>query len=248
MTGRRPPWWGAPLYTVPRVLQAAAVEGEVEGTFPQAVLRACTQMCRGGLFDHVGGGIHRYCVDEGWLVPHFEKMLYDNAMFARLLAEVAGDSPHPLLRAALRDTLDFMARDLADDETGCLVSSLDADSADEHGHSHEGLYYIWRAEEIDALLGDHATLFKQAYDVSRFGNWEGVNILNRLRHDTALSEEEEDILRLCRKKLRHARARRPAPAGAAREAGRARPARWRRRGRGRCRRRCPAPAAPPAAG
>jgi uncharacterized protein YyaL (SSP411 family) len=141
-------------------------------------------MAAGGMHDQLGGGFARYSVDERWLVPHFEKMLYDNAQLARvyLLAwKLSGDRG---LLAAADSTLDFMLGELRD-PLGGFYSSLDADSEGE-----EGKYYIWTAAEIEAALGDPeaASLFAAAYGVEAGGNFEGGNVLSRVANDEALAE------------------------------------------------------------
>ncbi|MDE1151461.1 MAG: thioredoxin domain-containing protein [Micavibrio sp.] len=181
--------------------------------FKAAVVQSLTSMCQGGIYDHLGGGFARYTVDAEWLVPHFEKMLYDNALFVSLLAEVYKETQNPLFRDRIRETIAFMARDMAvtaGDETA-FASSFDADSDDGHGHKHEGAYYVWRADDVDAALGADALLFKQSYDVTAFGNWEGVNILNRLKHQNYMTDAEEKRLVGLREKLLQKRAGRTAP-------------------------------------
>jgi len=181
--------------------------------FKAAVVQSLTSMCQGGIYDHLGGGFARYTVDAEWLVPHFEKMLYDNALFISLLSEVYKETQNPLFLQRIRETIAFLARDMAvtaDDETA-FTSSFDADSDDGSGHKEEGAYYVWRAEDVDAALGDDALLFKQTYDVTAFGNWEGVNILNRLKHQSYMTEAEEKGLTALRDKLLQKRQSRIAP-------------------------------------
>jgi uncharacterized protein YyaL (SSP411 family) len=130
------------------------------------------KMAYGGMYDQLGGGFARYSTDANWLVPHFEKMLYDNALLARVYLhawQVTGD---PLYRRVAEETLDFAARELRHEDGG-FYSSYDADSEGE-----EGKFYVWSAAEIRQILGDEAGLFMQYYGVSERGNWEGRNILN----------------------------------------------------------------------
>ena len=129
------------------------------------------QMARGGIHDQVGGGFHRYSVDAGWLVPHFEKMLYDNALLARLgihLWQATGDEA---VRRAAVGTLRWVLREMTDDSGG-FYSSLDADSEHE-----EGKFYVWAVDELRRLLGDGADAFIAQYGASRGGNFDGQNIL-----------------------------------------------------------------------
>ena len=131
-----------------------------------------TMMARGGLYDHLGGGFARYATDDRWLVPHFEKMLYDNALLARVYLHAWQVTGEPLYRRVVEETLDFVVREMRH-EAGGFYSSYDADSEGE-----EGKFYVWPAEEIRAALGPEADLFTAYYDVSDGGNWEGHNILN----------------------------------------------------------------------
>lgn len=182
--------------------------------FKSAVIHSLTHMCQGGLYDHLGGGFCRYTVDAEWLVPHFEKMLYDNGLFLGILSEVYRETQNPLFAERIRETAAWLERDMAvthNDATG-FASSFDADSPTAAGHAEEGAYYIWRAAEIDALLGSDAALFKNAYDITQGGNWEGVNIPNRLSHMQRLAEDEEVRLMALRKRLKSARDLRPPPA------------------------------------
>ncbi len=136
--------------------------------------RTFVAMSRGGIYDQVGGGIHRYSVDDHWLVPHFEKMLYDNALFLRLgvhLWQATGDEE---VRRATTATLRWVRREMTSPEGG-FYSSLDADS-----EGHEGKFYVWDVSELDAVLGDDTTLVKAAWGVTPDGNFEGRNILTQV--------------------------------------------------------------------
>ena len=171
-----------------------------------AVTRALDHICEGGIYDHLGGGFARYSVDERWLVPHFEKMLYDNAGLLRLLALVWADTRKPLYARRAAETVEWLLREMTV-EGGGFAASLDADSEGE-----EGRFYVWSEAEIDAVLGADAPLFKRAYDVSASGNWEGKTILNRLaRADAPFSEAEEKALLPLRERLFAARAARIRP-------------------------------------
>lgn len=174
-----------------------------------AVIHSLTQMCQGGIYDHIGGGFARYAVDAEWLVPHFEKMLCDNAQFIALLTEVWKETKNPLFAARIEETIAFAQRELSvrNHSHTAFAAALDADSDGE-----EGKYYVWAAEEIDALLGDDAESFRETYDVTRFGNWEGKNILNRLRVPEWGSDVFEQTQAGCREKLHLARLQRVPPA------------------------------------
>jgi uncharacterized protein YyaL (SSP411 family) len=130
-------------------------------------------MARGGIYDHLGGGFARYSTDERWLVPHFEKMLYDNALLATTYLEVYQLTRDPEYARVARETLDYVLGRMTDPEGG-FYSTEDADS-----EGVEGRYYVWTLDEVTAALGpDRARVFAAVYDVSAAGNWEGHNILN----------------------------------------------------------------------
>jgi uncharacterized protein YyaL (SSP411 family) len=131
------------------------------------------KMAQGGIYDHLGGGFHRYSTDARWLVPHFEKMLYDNALLPPVYLEAYQLTGDPLYQQVVRETLDWVLREMTA-PTGGFYSTLDADSEGE-----EGKFYVWSEAEIDAVLGPElAEVFKAVYDVTPGGNWEGHNILN----------------------------------------------------------------------
>ena len=132
-------------------------------------------MSEGGIYDHLGGGFSRYSVDEQWLVPHFEKMLYDNAQLLELLALAFQRSGNPLFAARARETVGWLEREMVTGE-GAFAASLDADSEGE-----EGKFYVWSQAEIESALGPDAADFAAQYDVTSEGNFEGHNILNRLK-------------------------------------------------------------------
>jgi uncharacterized protein YyaL (SSP411 family) len=131
------------------------------------------RMAAGGIYDQLGGGFHRYSVDDQWLVPHFEKMLYDNAMLADCYLTAWEATRREDYRRIVRETLDYVLRDMTDPSSG-FYSAEDADSEGE-----EGKFYVWTPQEIEAVLGrDRAAAFGKVYDVSAAGNFEGHNILN----------------------------------------------------------------------
>jgi uncharacterized protein len=140
------------------------------------VLLTLEHICEGGIYDHLGGGFARYSVDERWLVPHFEKMLYDNAQLLELLALAHAATSLPLYRERAAETVGWLAREMTTAE-GAFSASLDADSEGE-----EGRFYVWSLAEIESLLGPDTAAFATEYDVTREGNFEGHNILNRLKH------------------------------------------------------------------
>jgi uncharacterized protein YyaL (SSP411 family) len=143
---------------------------------PEALTQACLsldKMIAGGIFDQLGGGFARYSTDNEWLVPHFEKMLYDNALLVIALSEAWQLTRKNSYREAIELTMAFIDRELSNDE-GAFYSALDADS-----EGIEGKYYVWDKAEIEGLLGEDAELFCRCYGVTDRGNWEGKNILIR---------------------------------------------------------------------
>lgn len=135
-----------------------------------------THIAEGGIYDHLGGGFARYSVDERWLVPHFEKMLYDNAQLLALYAAAWTRSKNPLYRTRASETVGWLQREMTN-EHNAFCSSLDADSEGE-----EGKFYVWSLPEIRDILGADAEYFAAQYDVTAEGNFEGHNIPNRLKY------------------------------------------------------------------
>jgi uncharacterized protein YyaL (SSP411 family) len=162
----------------------------------QAVDTSLTNICQGGIYDHLGGGFARYSVDERWLVPHFEKMLYDNALLIDLMTEVYRETGSALYKARIAETVGWLEREMIA-EGGGFAASLDADSEGE-----EGRFYVWSRAEVEEVLGaNDARLFCEVYDVTREGNWEGRTILNRLGSLDLRAPEEEAALVAMRAKL-----------------------------------------------
>lgn len=131
-------------------------------------------MLQGGIYDHLGGGLCRYSTDADWLVPHFEKMLYDNAQLIRHANYAYAETTDDLFRNRIEETIDWLVREMRLPD-GSFTSSLDADSEGE-----EGKFYVWSEAEIDRVLGGDSAAFKTFYGVTPGGNWEGHTILNRL--------------------------------------------------------------------
>ena len=174
-----------------RTGQAAALEMSMQ------TLRA---MAAGGMYDQLGGGFHRYSVDERWLVPHFEKMLYDNALLPRAYLDAWQLTHEPSFRRVVEETLDFVQRELTSPQ-GAFYSSLDADSEGE-----EGRFYLWTPQELEAALGaDDARGLAQAYDVTAAGNVAGRNILH------PASSSSVELLDAARDRLMASRDRRVRP-------------------------------------
>ncbi|WOF75840.1 thioredoxin domain-containing protein [Parvibaculaceae bacterium PLY_AMNH_Bact1] len=171
-----------------------------------AVTTALTHMCEGGIYDHLGGGFARYSVDADWLVPHFEKMLYDNALLIDRLTEVWQETKDPLYAARVDETIAWIAREMTTEE-GAFAASIDADSEGE-----EGKFYVWTADEIDTVLGTNGPWFRDQYDVRPEGNWEGNAILNRLHLiGKPLTTNDEAKLKTLRENLFDKRTTRIAP-------------------------------------
>ncbi|MEZ5933713.1 MAG: thioredoxin domain-containing protein [Alphaproteobacteria bacterium] len=175
-----------------------------DAAIKKTVLHTLNRMCQGGIYDHLGGGFARYSVDAHWLVPHFEKMLYDNAQLLSLLADAYQATADRLLRARARETVGWLEREMM--VGGAFAAALDADSEGE-----EGKYYVWQHTEIAAILGEDAPRFATIYDVTPAGNWEGKTILNRSLEDGLLSEAEDGELRQMADKLLQVRKNRVPP-------------------------------------
>ena len=169
---------GAPKFPQPAILEMLWRAGSRTGDarFCETIEHSLDRMCEGGIYDHLGGGFSRYSVDERWLVPHFEKMLYDNAQLLELLALAWQRSGKELFRQRARETVGWLKREMTTGE-GAFAASLDADSEGE-----EGKFYVWSLAEIKQALGPDAADFAAQYDVTAGGNFEGHNILNQLKH------------------------------------------------------------------
>lgn len=160
-----------------------------------AVEHTLERISEGGIYDHLGGGFSRYSVDERWLVPHFEKMLYDNAQLLEMLALAWGRSGNPLFKRRAEETVGWLKREMTT-AGGAFSASLDADSEGE-----EGKFYVWSRAEIFNVLGeDDGTFFAKHYDVTEEGNFEGHTILNRLA-GVPRTEDDEKRLAVLRDKL-----------------------------------------------
>jgi uncharacterized protein YyaL (SSP411 family) len=175
--------------------------------FNQLAITSLTSMSIGGIYDHIGGGFARYSTDERWLVPHFEKMLYDNALIVDVMSLIYQHNRSRLYRERVEETIGWVLREMMVEHA--FASSLDADSEGE-----EGKYYLWSEAEIDAaLMGTYVQRFKDCYSVRREGNYQGRNILHRV-HGTLgypLSDADEALLKKQRELLLAARQRRTPP-------------------------------------
>ncbi len=197
---------GAPKFPQAPVLRLIWEEACRSGdpTLRHRVLHTLARIAQGGICDHLGGGFARYSVDAYWLVPHFEKMLYDNAQLLELLAGAHAATGEALFAARAAEIVAWLEREMLVD--GAFASALDADSEGE-----EGRFYVWEAAEIDRLLGADAPAFRLAYGVTDTGNWEGRNILNRLHEPGLPSAADGELLARCRAILLAARDRAGSP-------------------------------------
>jgi len=180
--------------------------------FNEFALKTLNKMAKGGIFDQIGGGFHRYSTDTKWLVPHFEKMLYDNALMSVNYCEAYQITKDQFYLDILQKTLDFVLREMTSPEGG-FYSAYDADS-----EGVEGKFYVWTKKEIKEILGSDADLFCLYFDVTDGGNWEGNSILcNNLNTSTVafnfgISEQEVyEIINSCSKKLLEIRSKRISP-------------------------------------
>ena len=165
-------------------------------------------MASGGIYDHIGGGFARYSVDAQWLVPHFEKMLYDQALFVRVYTHAAVVTGLPRYRQVVEETVEYVLRELRHPDGGFYCAE-DADSPDEHGHGHEGLFHTWTTAEVRKLLGAEADAALEWYEFTDAGNFEGRTIPTRLRHRAEL--ERPAHIETARQALFEARCRRLRP-------------------------------------
>ena len=174
----------------------------------EPVTHSLRRMACGGMYDQLGGGFHRYAVDDRWLVPHFEKMLYDNALLAQTYTEAWQATGDATFARVARETLDWVLREMVTAE-GAFCASLDADTDGE-----EGKTYVWSLDEIQTLLGDGAAEFASFYDVTRDGNFEGASILNVTGDPAPIADPDDELgqrLAKARARLLEVRATRPQP-------------------------------------
>ena len=201
---------GAPKFPNPPLFrflwQNSRRTGDTAGA--DAVRLLLNGMCAGGIHDHLGGGFARYATDAAWQVPHFEKMLYDNAQILDLLALAQADAPAPAFAAAAAGIVRWLVHDMTAEIRGGHAAFAASEDADSEGE--EGRFYVWTETEIDAVLGPGSAPFKAAYDVTAEGNWEGRTILRR--RAAQADDAAQARLDAARARLLSARARRPRPA------------------------------------
>ncbi|HEX3152838.1 MAG TPA: DUF255 domain-containing protein [Gemmataceae bacterium] len=191
-----------------------ASKRDKDADLAKLVTLTLTKMAEGGIYDQLGGGFHRYSTERTWTVPHFEKMLYDNAQLVELYSEAYRDDPKPLYKRVVDETVRFVQREMTSPE-GAFYSALDADS-----EGKEGEFYVWTAEEIEKALGDKdAPIFRAAYSVSGQPTFEEKQYVLKLSRpladvakDQKMTEDElRDKLASLRTKLFDIRAKRPRP-------------------------------------
>ena len=206
-------WGTAPKFPQPMVIEFLLrrhQSGHPDVLFP--ALHALKSMAKGGMYDVIGGGFSRYSTDNDWLVPHFEKMLYDNAQLAKVYLHAWQISQDPFFRQVVEETLEFVTREMTSPEGG-FYSSLDADS-----DGVEGRFYVWSLEEIRETLAQDSPIYESAYAIRQEGNWEGKTILQRSKNDDTLGNEFDlppskvaEILADCRSRLLKVRNKRIRP-------------------------------------
>jgi uncharacterized protein len=184
---------GAPKFPQPAIMEMLWRAGirTRDRRFFDTVEHSLERMSQGGIYDHLGGGFSRYSVDEKWLVPHFEKMLYDNAQLLELLALAYQHSRNGLFAQRARETVGWLKREMTTKD-GAFAASLDADSEGE-----EGKFYVWSYDEVLRILGtDDGEYFARHYDVTSHGNFEHHNILNRLAEREHSDADEARLAKL----------------------------------------------------
>ncbi|HNX55712.1 MAG TPA: thioredoxin domain-containing protein [Prolixibacteraceae bacterium] len=190
---------GAPKFMLPnnwQFLLRAGMQFQ-DKTISNQVKLTLQKMAFGGLYDQIGGGFARYSTDDIWKVPHFEKMLYDNAQLLRLYAEAWQVDPNPLYEQAVSETIDFLKREMLSPENG-FYSALDADS-----EGIEGKFYTWTKTELQKLIGDDFELFSDYYNINSLGYWEhNQYILMRTESNETFAENHQLTLNELQSKIR----------------------------------------------
>jgi len=193
---------GAPKFMLPvnqEFLLRAAVQ-QNDRDLKKHSLHSLDKISYGGIFDHIGGGFSRYSVDERWHIPHFEKMLYDNAQLVTLYCKAYNLTKEHWYKEVVYKTLKFIPEELTD-TSGAFYSALDADSEDGNGHKTEGAFYSWKKEQLQQLLKEDFSIFSAYYNINSFGKWEEENyVLIRTKSDEAIASEFELSLEKLRSK------------------------------------------------
>jgi len=176
------------------------------------------KMAQGGIYDHVNGGFARYATDKKWHIPHFEKMLYDNAQLVSLYTDAYQVIKKPVYRQVIEETLQFVENELTD-KTGAFYSSLDADSQNESGELKEGAYYVYTKSELEKIINDDFPLFKEYYNINSYGHWEEdkYHLIKKMTDDDFVKlyninfEDLQEHVNEWKKKLYQIRKQRPRP-------------------------------------
>ncbi|WP_296317366.1 thioredoxin domain-containing protein [Winogradskyella sp. UBA3174] len=166
------------------------------------VITSLTKMANGGIYDQIGGGFSRYSVDERWHVPHFEKMLYDNAQLVSLYSKAFQLTKNESFKTVVEETLAFV-EDEFEQEEGAFYSSLDADSKNSQDELEEGIYYVWTKDQLKSLLVEEFNLFKSYYNINSIGKWEKDHyILYKTKTDKAFSDANSMTLKELQAKVK----------------------------------------------
>jgi uncharacterized protein len=214
LAGSFDPTWGgfgaAPKFpsTMSLDLMLRAYLRAPQGDAKIIVTTSLDAMASGGIYDHLGGGFARYSVDQEWLVPHFEKMLYDQALLIRIYLHAYLVLGEERWKQVVEETIEYVLRELRH-PSGGFFSAEDADSPDEHGHGHEGLFHTWTIDEVRAVLGSDADVALEWYEFTEEGNFEGRTIPARLKHRGELGRPPD--VESARQRLFEARALRRRP-------------------------------------
>ena len=174
----------------------------------EVVDKSLLNMCLGGIYDHVDGGFSRYTVDQAWVIPHFEKMLYDNALIIQLLSETYKIKPNALYKDRIQASIQWLEKEMYHSGEG-FFSAIDADS-----EGVEGKFYTWTLDEVQKVLKSDTAFFERFYNLSEEGNWEGTNILHILPETfkkQAWSADEQQQLSVCLSQLQEVRSKRIPP-------------------------------------
>jgi len=194
----------APKFPMPNHLSFAlryAVQFE-DRKLMDYVLNTLDKMANGGLYDQIAGGFSRYSVDEKWHVPHFEKMLYDNAQLVSVYAQAHKLTKNENYKIIIEETLDFVAKEMTSKE-GAFYSSIDADSKNIEGKLEEGVYYTWTIDELKTILDTDYELFREYYNINNIGLWEeGRYILYKTKSDKEFAQEKSISVEVLHSKLR----------------------------------------------
>lgn len=176
-------WGDAPKFPQPMALEFIMQHSVTSKTdaYAKLIKHYLYAMARGGMYDVVGGGFSRYSTDNQWRIPHFEKMLYDNALLVRAYLHAWQITKDPFYQRIVEETIAFIEKEMTHEQGG-FYSSLDADSEGE-----EGKFYVWSLDEIRTVLNEETTFFEAAYGVTAKGNWEGKTVLQRAMDDVTLA-------------------------------------------------------------